>query len=477
MDISYERKNSNFTEWFDKILEEAKIVDNRYPVKGFLVYREYGYKVIENIKLLLEKKLEETNHKAMLFPIAISEDSFSKEAEHIAHFKEEVFWIERAGGKKLDRMLILRPTSETAIYPMFQIWIRSHTDLPFKMHQSVAVYRYETKATRPLFRVREILWNEAHTVHATLEEAEKQVQEAIKIYSEVFNDLGIAFLLLKRPEFDKFAGAVYSIAFDAWNPDGKVNQIGTVHNLGTNFSKVFDLKYEKKDGTWDYAYTTCYGFGFSRTLAAIIAQHGDDHGCVFPSVIAPVQLVIIPIPYKDIENDIEKYCKEIFNKLKDNYRVVYDNRKDVRPGEKFYYWELLGVPIRIEIGPLEIKERTATLVRRDNLNRTNVSIKDLQFKINSLFNEFDNNLKVKSKKILESLIEDCFKIDDVERVLSQKKIARIEWCGSEKCAEILKNEVGGEIRGTRVDIIEEPNGKCLICNKESKEIVYVARAY
>ncbi|MEM3407159.1 MAG: proline--tRNA ligase [Nitrososphaerota archaeon] len=477
MSISFEKKVSNFTEWFDKILEEAKIVDNRYPVKGFLVYREYGYKIIENIRLLLERKLEETNHKAMLFPIAISEDSFSKEAEHIAHFKEEVFWIEKAGGKKLDRMLVLRPTSETAIYPMLQLWIRSHVDLPFKMYQSVAVYRYETKATRPLFRVREILWNEAHTAHATPEDAEKQVEEAIKIYSEVFNELGIAYFLLKRPEFDKFAGAVYSIAFDAWNPDGKVNQIGTVHNLGINFSKVFNVKYEKKDGTWDYVYTTCYGFGFSRTLAAIIAQHGDDHGCVFPSIIAPIQLVIIPIPYKDFENDIEEYCKEIFNMLKNNYRITIDDRKDIRPGEKFYYWELLGVPIRIEIGPLEVKERTVTLVRRDNLNRKNVPIEKLQYEIKSLFNEIDNNLKSKSNKILEDLIENCFKIDDVKKALSKKKIARIEWCGNEKCAETLKNEAGGEIRGTRVDIIEKASGKCLVCGKESKEIVYVARAY
>jgi prolyl-tRNA synthetase len=477
MSISFEKKVSNFTEWFDKILEEAKIVDNRYPVKGFLVYREYGYKIIENIKFLLEKKLDGTYHKAMLFPIAISEDSFSKEAEHIAHFKEEVFWIEKAGGKKLERLLILRPTSETAIYPMLQLWIRSHIDLPFKMYQSVAVYRYETKATRPLFRVREILWNEAHTAHATPEDAEKQVNEAIKIYSEVFNELGIAYLLLKRPEFDKFAGAVYSIAFDAWNPDGKVNQIGTVHNLGTNFSKVFDVKYEKKDGTWDYVYTTCYGFGFSRTLAAIIAQHGDDHGCVLPSTIAPIQLVIIPIPYKDFEIDIENYCKEIFDKLKNDYRITIDDRKDVRPGEKFYYWELLGVPIRIEIGPSEVKERTVTLVRRDNLNRKNVSIENLQCEINSLFNELDNNLRAKSKKILEDLIENCFKVDDVKNALFQKKIARVEWCGNEKCAEFLKNEVGGEIRGTRVDIIENANGKCIVCGKESKEIVYVARAY
>ncbi|MEM2415766.1 MAG: proline--tRNA ligase [Nitrososphaerota archaeon] len=477
MSISSEKKVLNFTEWFDKILEEAKIVDNRYPVKGFLVYREYGYKIIENIRLLLERKLEETNHKAMLFPIVISEDSFSKEAEHIAHFKEEVFWIEKAGNKKLDRMLILRPTSETAIYPMLQLWIRSHVDLPFKMHQSVTVYRYETKATRSLFRVREILWNEAHTAHATPEDAEKQVEEAIKIYSEVFNELGIAYLLLKRPEFDKFAGAVYSIAFDAWNPDGKVNQVGTVHNLGTNFSKVFDVKYEKKDGTWDYVYTTCYGFGFSRTLAAVIAQHGDDHGCVFPSKIAPIQLVIIPIPYKGFENDIENYCIEIFNKLKDDYRVTIDNRKDVRPGEKFYYWELLGVPIRIEIGPSEVKEKTVTLVRRDNLNRKNVSIENLQYEINSLLNDLDNNLRSKSKKILENLIENCFNVKDVKKALSQKKIARVEWCGSGKCAEILKNEAGGEIRGTRVDIIEKANGKCLVCGKESKEIVYVARAY
>ena len=245
-------------------------------------------------------------------------DRFGKEAEHIKGFSGEVFVISGMGEKSAERKLIIRPTSETIIYPMFKLWIRSHADLPLKIHQSVNVYRYETKATRALYRIREIPWNEAHTVHETLREAENQVREAIEIYEKVLKMLGISYLILKRPDFDKFAGAVYSIAFDAWNPDGKVNQVATVHNLGRNFSKAFEIEFEKRDGSRGLAYQTCYGFGYSRVLAAIIAQHGDDRGLVLPPIVSPIQVVIIPIPFKGQEEEIMGYAskiKEVLEKL------------------------------------------------------------------------------------------------------------------------------------------------------------------
>ncbi|MCD6235720.1 MAG: proline--tRNA ligase, partial [Thaumarchaeota archaeon] len=220
MSVSAAKKFENFTAWFDDLLLKARVADNRFPVKGFLVYMENGAFMLDKVRELLEQELEQAGHKKMYFPLVTSEEVFSKEAEHIKGFLKEVFVIDQGPG---EQRLIVRPTSETIMYPMFKLWIRSHADLPLKVYQSVNVYRRETKATRALYRVREIPWNEAHTVHETASEAEKQVREAMEIYRRVLEKLGISYMTLKRPDFDKFAGAVYSIAFDAWNPDGKVN--------------------------------------------------------------------------------------------------------------------------------------------------------------------------------------------------------------------------------------------------------------
>jgi len=470
-------KFQNFSTWFDKVLFDARIVDDRFPVKGFSVYLENGTFILKKIKNMLEEELEKTGHKEMIFPLVTTDELFAKEAEHIKGFMGEVFVIEKAGGKELERKLILRPTSETIIYPMFKLWIRSHADLPLKVHQSNMVYRHETKATRPLYRVREIPWNEAHTAHATASEAEEQVREAIEIYKKVLDKLGIGYLLLKRPDFDKFAGARYSIAFDAWNPDGRVNQVGTVHNLGKNFSKVFEIEFEQRDGRRDVVHQLCYGFGYSRVLAAVIAQHGDDRGCVFPSTIAPTQVVIIPIYFKGQEETILNYSKKVAEKLDKNLRVKLDDREDITPGEKFYYWEMLGVPVRLEIGPREVAENTATVFRRDTYEKTAVSLDELNNYVIELLEKIDKNLAERSKRMMEEMIGEAKNLKEAKQLIANRRIAKIEWCGKIECAEVIKENVGGEIRGSRYDIAEIPKGNCIACQQPAKETVYVARAY
>ena len=470
-------KFQNFSSWFDKVLFDAKILDDRFPVKGFSVYLENGTFILRTLQQLLESELARTGHKEMLFPLVTTDELFAKEAEHIRGFMAEVFVIDKAGGKELERKLIIRPTSETIMYPMFKLWIRSHADLPLKVHQSVNVYRYETKATRPLFRVREIPWNEAHTVHATASEAEEQVREAIEIYRKVLNRVGIAYLLLKRPEFDKFAGARYSIAFDAWNPDGRVNQVGTVHNLGKNFSRVFEIEFEQRDGRRDNPHQLCYGFGYSRVLAAIIAQHGDDRGCVFPSVIAPTQVVIVPIYFKGQEEKILQYCRQILDMLDKNIRAKLDDRDDITPGEKYYYWEMMGVPIRLEIGPREVAEGRVTVFRRDTLEKRTVDKEEVNERVKKLLADIDNNLAERSRRMLEAMIGEAATLNEAKQLISSRRIARVEWCGKLECAEVIKENVGGEIRGSRYDIAELPRGNCIACQQPAKEVVYVARAY
>jgi len=471
------KKYENFSEWFDEVLFNADILDYRYPVKGFAVYKGWGWRIVRKIIQMLEERLEASGHNPMLFPVVIPEDYFAKEAEHIEGFRAEVFWITQAGNRKLARKMLLRPTSETAMYPLFSYWIRSHADLPLKVFQSVPVYRYETKATRPLLRMREFLWNEAHTAHKDWEDAERQVQEAVRIYKEVFRRLGLGFLILKRPDFDKFAGAVYSLAFDAWNPDGRVNQIGTVHNLGENFAKAFDITYEDVDGSHKYVFQTCYGFGISRTLAALISQHGDDHGLVLPPEVAPVQVIVIPIPYKGVEEEVKKYSREVYERIKrEGIRVQIDESGD-QPGEKFYRWEMFGVPVRVEVGPKDLEERQVTLSERVNLKRSRVKVEEMIPAIRELFVKITNELAERSLKTMEEMIVNARSLEALKSAIKEKKIGRVNWCGRLECAEKIREESGGEIRGHRFDVDEPPEGPCIICKGEAKLIIYVAKAY
>ena len=468
----------NFSEWYDNVLLEAKIADDRYPVKGFTVYMGWGFSIAKRIIGMLEEQLEATGHEPMQFPVVIPQDSFQKEEDHIEGFSSEVFWITHAGDNELERKLVLRPTSETAIYPMFRLWMRTHQDLPLRMHQTCNVYRYETKATRPLYRGREFLWNEGHTAHVGYEDAEEQVRLAIRLYRSVYDSLGLSNIMLKRPDFDKFAGADYSVAFDTWNPDGKVNQIGTVHHLGTNFAEAFDLKYEDENGEHQLATNTCFGMGFGRTVAATISHHGDDHGLILPPLVAPRQVVIVPILFKGKEAQANEDAAEIRDALVcAGVRVELDDDDRFTPGDKYYRWEMYGVPLRIEVGPREATSRKVTLVRRDNFEKTSIPFTELVSTVQSLFEKIFENLKTTSKAMLDSLVVGANSIDELKGYMEERKIVKVNWCGDPDCAFNIKDLVAGEVRGTRWDEEEQPTGPCILCGDDGKYVAYVSRTY
>ena len=285
---SRDRWRSSFSEWFHDVISRAGVADYRYPVKGCGVWLPFGFKLRENVLAIMRRLLNETGHEEVLFPLLIPAEMLRKEAEHIRSFEGQTFWVSKAGDRDLGERLALRPTSEAAIAPMLKLWIRSHADLPKKLYQIVSVFRYETKATKPLIRVREVTtFKEAHTSHATYEEAERQVEEAVGIYRRFFDELCVPYLISKRPDWDKFAGALYSIAFDTIFPDGRTLQIGTAHNLGQNFSRAFEITFETVGGGREFVWQTSYGIS-ERVIAALIAIHGDDHGLVIPPNIAPV---------------------------------------------------------------------------------------------------------------------------------------------------------------------------------------------
>ena len=275
----------DFSAWYNDLLWRAEIMDVRYPVKGLYVWFPYGFALRKLVYQRLRDLLDR-DHQETLFPLLIPEQEFMKEAEHIKGFEEEVYWVTHGGTTPLEVKLALRPTSETAIYPMYALWVRSHADLPIKYYQIVNTFRYETKQTRPLIRLREITsFKEAHTVHATWEEAEEQVEEAIRLYREFYDGLCIPTLVSKRPDWDKFPGADYTIAVDAIMPNGKTLQIGTVHHLGDHFSRTFNITYEDKNGEQKFAQQTCYGIS-ERSIAALISIHGDDKGLILPPAVA-----------------------------------------------------------------------------------------------------------------------------------------------------------------------------------------------
>lgn len=474
--IKREIWEKNFSEWFNNILEQAGIIDIRYPIKGTYVWLPYGFKIRAKIIEILRKLHDETGHEEMLFPLLIPENEFMKEAEHVMGFENEIYWVTHGGLKELDVKLAIRPTSETAIYPMFALWIRSHKDMPLKIYQIVNVFRYETKATRPLIRLREITtFKEAHTAHASMEEANAQVKEAISIYEKLFRELCMPYIISKRPDWDKFPGADYTIAFDTVLPDGKSLQIATVHNLGVNFSKTFEIKFEDTDGEQKYAYQTCYGVS-DRVIAGMLALHGDDAGlCLLPG-IAPIQVIIVPIPFEGKEKDIEDYIKEIESVLKNKKVRFKTDYSEKTPGNKFYFWERKGIPLRIEIGPKEAENREITISLRATRERRKIKFEELESRVESFFSEIEDIMRKRANEFFRSRINYAESIEEAKEIAEKKKgIIKVNWCGSHACAEELEKSLNARLLG--IDQNEEKKGACVVCRTLTKNMLNIARAY
>jgi prolyl-tRNA synthetase len=466
----------NFSEWYHEVIEKAEIVDVRYPVKGLYVYFPFGYKirryVYQKLRDLLDREYDE-----VYFPALIPESELAKEGEHIKGFENEVYWITHGGRSPLDIKLALRPTSETAMYPLFKLWVRSHADLPLRTYQIVNTFRYETKHTRPLIRMREITsFKEAHTVQATYDDAEEQVLSANKLYKEFYDFLALPYLVIRRPEWDKFPGAVYSIAFDTVMPDGRTLQIGTSHHLGDNFARTFDIKYEKMDGEHEYAHQTCHGIS-DRCISALISIHGDDLGLVLPFEVAPVQIVIIPVLYKGEEEKIMELVNKLKEKLSD-YRVIVDD-SDERPGAKYYKWELKGAALRIEIGPREVQEGKVVVSFRNERKKFSVPADDVDKKIEEFAAEMKKQMYESALEKMRAFIKYFDDTDRLEEWVG-RGVGLIHLCNSEECGEQIEEEAKGSVLGNFEEIPDwidvEPVGECIVCGRKGY-LTAVAKPY
>ncbi len=471
------RWSENFSQWFLNVLRTADIMETRYPVKGLYVWLPYGLKLRNQVFAIMRGLLEGSGHQEVQFPQLIPEDIFKKEAEHIRGFEGEVYWVTHGGRDKLDVKLALRPTSETSIYPMFALWIRSHADLPIKIYQIVNIFRYETKMTKPMIRLREVTtFKEAHTAHSTPEEAEAQVRESVRIYKQFFDELGVPYVVTRRPAWDTFAGAQYSLAFDTLAPDGRTLQIGTTHNLGQNFAKVYELKFETPKGKHEYVYQTCYGIS-ERVIAAVMMVHGDDTGLCLPPVVAPIQAVVVPIPYKGEEAPIQQVAEAVTSELTGAGIRAHLDGRDIRPGRKFYYWERRGVPLRLEIGPEDVKKDQVTIVRRDTGEKSTVRRRELRGKIKQMLETIMANLRDRAWGHFREMIHEATDIKTIKRTIEKKGgIVRVPWCGQETCGTSLEEQTGADIIGQEFEGKPAP-GICPVCSKRAKFSVLVAKTY
>jgi prolyl-tRNA synthetase len=472
-------KNLKFSEWFTEIVQTAELADLRYNVKGFLVFQPWSVLAMEKMYKIYEKVLQNKGHKPYWFPTVIPEKNFKIEGEHVKGFTPNVFWVTHGGDTKLEEKLALRPTSETAFYQMFSLWIRSYKDLPFKTYQRANIFRYETKATRPFLRSREFYWIETHCAHASEEDAMKQVKEDMETTKEVMHDIfGLPFIFFERPYWDKFPGAQKTFAADVLNPDGKLIQQPSTHFLNIDFSKGFNVKFLDKDEKEKYARITCYGPAISRIFASVAIVHGDNKGLRFPWKIAPIQVIIVPIMN---EGKLIKKAEELKETLEKNNIDADIDSSEKRPGEKFYFWEMKGVPLRIELGEKELQNKELTIYRRDLGTKEKIKENNLISYIEKTSKDYDKNLIQNADNLFKGRIVDAKSKAEIIKALEDGKIVRCEFCSTdkagEKCAGVVEKEINAEVRGTRLDEKEKPKGKCIICGKKANSIVYIGRAY
>jgi prolyl-tRNA synthetase len=445
-------------------------------MKGMMVIRPYGYAIWENIQRLLDSRIKETGHTNAYFPLFIPESFLQKETEHLEGFSPEVAWVTHGGEEKLEERLAVRPTSEAIIGNMYSKWIKSWRDLPVLINQWANIVRWE-KVTRPFLRTTEFLWQEGHTAHETSEEAEQETLMILDMYKDfVENELAIPVVSGKKTARERFAGALETYAIEALMSDGKALQMGTSHNLGQHFSEVFNIRFEDREQKLQYVWQTSWGVS-TRLVGSVIMAHGDDSGLKFPPRIAPTQIVIIPISLGNWKQDVLPKAEELEQELKQNgWRVKLDAREEFTPGWKFSEYELRGIPLRIEIGPRDIKNNQAVVIRRDTMAKESVSLDSLQTRIPQILSDIQDSMLTEAQKFQHENTHVVDNYQDFKSVLESKRgFLKTFWCGNQECEDKIKEETMATIRV--VPLEQEEKGKCVLCQADASQWVYFARAY
>jgi len=471
-------KSEDFSKWYVETIRKTEMADYA-PMKGMMVIRPYGYSIWENLQQLMDKRIKDTGHVNAYFPLFIPESLFQKEMDHLEGFAPEVAWVTHGGKEELEERLAVRPTSEAIIGSMYSRWIQSWRDLPVLINQWANIVRWE-KVTRPFLRTTEFLWQEGHTAHETFEEAQEETLKILYLYKEfVETELAIPVIEGRKTLSQKFAGALETYAIEALMSDGKALQMGTSHNLGQHFSKVFDIRYEDRDQNLQYVWQTSWGVS-TRLVGALVMMHGDDSGLRLPPQVAPVQVVIVPISIGNWKETILPVALQIEKDLRQSgLRVRLDAREEFTPGWKFSEWEMRGVPLRLEIGPKDIRENRAVLVRRDIKSKDFVGLDILVQRIPQILKDIQVSL---FEQALKFQLENTHSVQDYQEfkkvIESKKGFLKSWWCGDASCEDKIKKETMATIRVVPLNQEDkEASGKCISCRKEAKELVFFARAY
>ena len=460
----------DFPRWYTDVVIKTGLVDYG-PVKGTMVIRPYGYAIWENIQRELDSRFKATGHKNAYFPLLIPMSFFTKEAEHVEGFAPEVAVVTHAGGEELAEPLAIRPTSETIFGSMYSKWFQSYRDLPVLINQWANVMRWE-KTTRPFLRTSEFLWQEGHTAHADEAEAVEETMKMLGVYKEFAeNCLAIPVITGRKTEKEKFAGAVATYGMEAMMKDGKSLQAGTSHYLGQNFAKAFDIKFLDKDGVQKLVYTSSWGVS-TRLIGALIMAHGDNRGLVLPPVVAPEQVVIVPIASK--KPGVLEKCEEVKTALeRAGVRVILDNT-DNSPGWKFNEWEMKGVPLRIELGPRDIEAGKALVFRRDTLEKAEYSLDGLASTIKELLGTVQKDMLESARVRRDNRIVYADSVKGILDGVENGNFVKAGWCGCRDCEDKVKAETSAT---ARVYAEGEHSETCAVCGKKAEHTVIFARAY
>lgn len=475
-------RTEDFGRWYLDVIREAELSDYG-PVRGTMVIRPYGYAIWEGIQTYLDKRFKECGAQNCYFPQLIPLSFLQKEADHVEGFAPELAIVTKGGGKDLEEQLVMRATSEPIVNHMLSQWIRSYRDLPMRLNQWANVHRWELR-TRPFIRTLEFLWQEGHTAHATGEEARAEAIKMLEVYSEMATDVAaIPVIAGRKSRIEKFAGSVETFTIEGMMGDGKALQAGTTHYLGDNFSKAFETRYLNQEGDLVHVHQSSWGVS-TRMVGGVIMAHGDDKGLRLPPKLAPIQVVVVPIVKKADESDSVAALVEELRAAAaaEGIRVHVDDTEDRSPGWKFNFWEMKGVPVRVEVGPKDVASHSCVVSRRDRPGKEGkqfgVPADSRQFvaHVSSLLEEVQTELLAQATKQRDDLIVDVTSFEDLKAAISAGKWARGPWAGTDDDERAVKQATSASLRCFPFD---QPAsvGKCFYTGNETAEIAIFAKAY
>ena len=462
-------RDVDFAKWYTDVCKKADLVDYS-SVKGSMIIRPLGYAIWEEMQKVLDRMFKESGHENVQMPMFIPESLLNIEKEHVKGFAPEVAWVTYGGNEKLEERMCVRPTSEVLFCDHYKKIINTYRDLPILYNQWCTIVRWE-KTTRPFLRSREILWQEGHTMHATAEEAREETLRMFNVYKTFQEDyLALPVITGKKTEKEKFAGAEETYTLEAMMYNGYALQNGTSHYFGNHFAKAFGIKFTDKDNTQKTPYQTSWGVT-TRMIGAIIMTHGDDHGLVLPPKIAPFKTIIIPI------GDVSEKLEELKSSLKNNNITFKVDERDKTPGFKFAEAEVKGYPVRIELGKRDLENNLVTLVRRDTLEKVQVTFEDVVPKLNEFLLVIQKDMFERAKARRDSMIYDAKTYDELKTLATTKDggFIKINWCGNVECENKIKDEFG--IKSRCLIENEKITGPCTVCGKEAKTRLYIGRQY